>query len=418
MRTSPGRTSRPLLSVDEALALVLDRVPDQRTESVPLADAGGRVLAETVTADRDYPAFPRSRVDGYAVRAADVRAGVELPVAMEIAAGAEPAGPLPEGAAARIFTGAPAPDGADCVVMQEDCLAGGGAGADAHVRIDTDVDPGYCLVPRGYELREGETVGAPGDVIDAGLVGALASVGAHRVEVTIPPRGRVVSTGDELVPVDALPGPGQIRNSNAAALLAALTAFGARADGSTVARDDEGSLAAAVEFGLDADVCLLTGGVSVGDYDLVPQALEAAGVENVFHGVRLQPGKPLWFGVRGRTLVFGLPGNPVSSLVTATLFARPAIRALLGLPAMPPGSRRAVLLEGLAAGTWRRRYEPVRTEVTDDGRIGVRNIRYRGSGDIFGFAAADALAIVPEEAPAPEPGQEIVIVPLSSRAVR
>ena len=404
--------SRPdLVSVDEALALVLERVPEQRTETVPLSEATGRVLATTIVADRDHPDFPRSRVDGYAVRAAEGCEGSVLPITMEIPAGTEPAVPLAPGCAARIFTGAPVPQGADTVVMQEDCEA-----SDGQVAIGTTLASGSFIVPRGHELQRGETVATAGDVLHPARVGGLASVGASTVCVYQPPLGRVVATGDELVAIDAVPGPGQIRNSNAISLLAALTQFGATADGSVLARDDEGSLESAVEFGLGADICLLTGGVSVGDYDLVPAALEAAGVECVFHGVCLQPGKPLWFGVRGRTLVFGLPGNPVSSLVTATLFARPAIRRLLGLPVMPPGPRSAVLLDDLQAGTWRRRYEPVRTEVLDDGRVGVRTLRYRGSGDIFGYAGADALAIVPEGAEAPEAGQEIVIVPLSQRA--
>ena len=344
---------RSLLSVDEALALVLERVPVCRTETLPLGAVDGRVLAESIVADRDYPAFPRSRVDGYAVRAAEIAPGVVLDVSMEIPAGCEPEGPLPAGTVARIFTGAAAPAGANAVVMQEDCDA-----ADGRVRIGTAVNVGDALVPPGHELRRGEPVASSGDGLDAARIGALASVGAHEVKVYALPRGRVVSTGDELVDVDAVPGPGQIRNSNAAALLAALSSFGAIADGATVARDNRDSLNAAVEFGLDADICLLTGGVSVGDYDLVPAALEEAGVDKVLHGVRMQPGKPLWFGVHGRTLVFGLPGNPVSSLVTATLFARPAIRRLLGLPVMPPGPRTAVLIDGLARGSWRRPWIP------------------------------------------------------------
>jgi len=400
---------RPLASVDEALELVLSQVPEPRVEGVDLTAARGRVLAADVVADRDYPAFPRSRVDGYAVRAAEAGAGAELPVAFEIAAGTAPSRPLPPACAARIFTGAPAPAGADAVVMQEHCEPHAG-----RVRILRAAEAGQHVVPVGFESARGDTVGRRGDVVSPALVGALAAVGAARPAVAARPVGRVVATGDELVAVEELPGPGQIRNGNAPALRAALVAFGAVDGGSATARDDRASLAEALAFALAADVCLLTGGVSVGDYDLVPAALEAAGVAAVFHGVRLQPGKPLWFGTRGNTLVFGLPGNPVSSLVTATLFVRPAVRRLLGLPAALPGPLRAVLDGPLARGTWRRRYDPVRLVHRGDGVLLARPVRYRGSGDVFGFALADALAVVPEQARAPAAGDEIEIVALSA----
>jgi molybdopterin molybdotransferase len=405
---------RPLASVEEALEQVLDHVPEPRHEEVDLNAALGRVLAADVVADRDYPAFPRSRVDGYAVRAADVTAPGELPVAMEIPAGATPPGPLSEGAVARIFTGAPAPEGADCVVMQEDCEARAEDGGLGRVHVGRVPDAGQHLVPVAYERARGETVAAAGDVVTAALAGALASVGAVRPLVSAAPVGRVVSTGDELVPVETTPGPGQIRNGNAPALRGVLASFGAVDGGAVTARDDPASLGEALAFALEADVCLLTGGVSVGDYDLVPAALEAAGVTNVFHGVRMQPGKPLWFGIRGRTLVFGLPGNPVSALVTATLFVRPAVRRLLGLAPELPAPRRAVLDGPLGRGTWRRRYDPVRLVHEPDGRVVARPVGYRGSGDIFGFALADALAVVPEEAPAPAAGDDVDVVPLSA----
>lgn len=403
---------RPLPSVEEALAQVLEHVPEPRVETIDLTAAAGRVLATDVPADRDYPAFPRSRVDGFAVRAADVSPGCVLPVAMEVPAGTPPPAPLPPGAAARIFTGAGAPDGADAIVMQEVCEVLD----DGAVRIDEAASVGQHVVPVAWERARGDVVGARGDAVTPALLGALASVGAARLGVHSLPLGRVVSTGDELVAVEQEPGPGQIRNGNAPALRTALRAFGAADGGAVVAGDDPDALARALDFALESDVCLLTGGVSVGDYDLVPAALDAAGVTNVFHGVRLQPGKPLWFGTRGRTLVFGLPGNPVSALVTATLFARPAIRRLLGLAPELPGPRRATLDGALGRGSWRRRFDPVRLVREEDGRLLARPVGYRGSGDIFGFALADALAVVPENSDGPAAGDEVEIVPLSPGA--
>ncbi len=402
---------RTLPSVDSALEQILEHVPEPRAAAVDLVAARGCVLAADVVADRDYPAFARSRVDGYALRAADAPSGAPLPVAMEIPAGAAPCAALPAGSAARIFTGAAVPTGADAVAMQEDCEA---AADGATVTLRGDVCAGQHVVPPAFERARGELVGARGDLVTAAMVGALASVGAVRPSVLSRPTGRVVATGDELVDACSTPRPGHIRNGNAPALRAALASFGALDGGAVTARDDEASLAQALEFALAADVCLLTGGVSVGDYDLVPAALARAGVTKILHGVRLQPGKPLWCGVRGRTLVFGLPGNPVSALVTATLFVRPAVRRLRGLPPEAPGPRRAVLDGALPRGTWRRRYDPVRLVRRADGVLLARPVGYRGSGDVFGFALADALALVPEESPAPVAGDEVEIVPLAA----
>ncbi len=398
-----------LLSVDEALALVLARVPAPRTERLPLDVAAGRVLAEDVAAREDFPAFPRSRVDGWAVRAAEAHEGAELAPAHEVAAGVVAPPPLPPGAAARVFTGATVPPGADAVVMQEDCARD----ATGRVRVGRAAAPGQHVVPVAYECARGALVAARGTRVSPAVAGALAAAGAAHVAVHAVPAAHVVATGDELVAVEDDPPPGRIRNSNAPALAAALAAFGARPAAPLRARDDADELDAAVRTALAGDVCVLTGGVSVGDFDLVPATLERAGVERVLHGVRLQPGKPLWFGVRGRTLVFGLPGNPVSSLVTATLFVRPAVRALLGLPSALPGPTHAVLEGALPAGGARRRCDPVRLSHASDGRVTARPVRYRGSGDVFGFAAADALAVVPEHARAPQAGDVVEVVRLS-----
>ncbi len=382
-----------LLSVEEARALVLARVPPPRVVRLPLAGAAGRVLAQEIRSDRDHPPFRRSRVDGYAVRSADCsQAGASLRVVAEVPAGSMPDRSVGTGEAARIFTGAPVPDGADAVVMQEDCERDQDG-----VRVGKAVAPGACLVPRGHECAAAATVLRAGDVVTPSAIGVAASVGASAVDIFAAPRARVVATGDELVPVEATPGPAEIRNGNGPVLTAALSAAGAKVDGARHAADTPESHRDALSWALKADVVVTTGGVSVGDHDLVPSALDDLGVEKVLHGVRQQPGKPFWFGVRGDTLVFGLPGNPVSALVTHVLFVVPALRKWTG---REPGPRtvRAKLMGDLAKGKWRRRHDPVHLAFGSDGGLEATPVRFAGSGDIFGFTAANGLAVVPENA--------------------
>lgn len=381
-----------LISVEEALALVLAHTPGPRTARVPLDAAVGRTLAADVYADRDYPPFDRSRVDGYAI---DAKAGVgAYEVVGEIPAGSVPDFHVGSGQAARIFTGAPLPSGTDAVVMQERCTRDGDT-----VRVELAPDAGQNVTPRGCESAEGGVVARAGDRIGPAVLGALATVGATSVDVHPAPAVHVIATGDELVPIDQVPGPGRIRNSNAHALVAAAREAGAGQVTHEYVGDDAELLHAAIERGLSADVLLLTGGVSVGDYDLVPAALEECGVATHFHGVRLQPGKPLLFGSRGDALVFGLPGNPVSALVNHHLFVRQSLALLAGAPAPGHPTETATLVGALGGGKWRRQYVPVRLDFDGD-RLLADVSAYRGSGDVFGFARSDALAIVlPDDAP-------------------
>jgi molybdopterin molybdotransferase len=394
-----------LPTVEEALALVLAHVPAPQAAEAVLAESVGAVLAEVVLADHDHPPFPRSKVDGWALRAGDAAAGA-LRIVARIPAGAAPGAAIGPGEVARIFTGAPVPDGADAVAMQERCEA---SPDERTVRVPADAASPGNIVPRGAECRSGSVVGRVGDSVTPGLVGALASAGRARGLVFRVPRVRIVSTGDELVPCESTPGPGKIRNSNAPALAAAAAACGARVDGAQWGPDDDAALRAAVAWALDADVVLLTGGVSVGDFDLVPQALEALGVRRVLHGVKVQPGKPLWFGVRDRTLVFGLPGNPVSALVNVALFVRPAVARMSGRDA--PASFPAALDAPLGGGGWRRKFVPVRVR-RDGAAMRAEVLPFQGSGDVFGFSRANALAVVREDAPARSAGELAECVPL------
>ena len=397
-----------LPTVEDALALVLARVPEPEVETVALEDSGGRVLAEDVLADGDFPPFDRSKIDGYAVRAADVAAeGAELRVFVRIAAGAAPGASILPLTAARILTGAPVPQGADALAMQERCTVSADG---ASVRVPPGAASADYIVPQGSERRAGELVAAAGSTISPGLVGVLASVGTSDVRVHRRPTVRIVASGSELVPHSESPGPGRIRNSNAPALAAAARAIGCRVLGSAAAVDDADVLRTALDEALSADVVLVTGGVSVGDLDLVPPVLASLGVAQVLHGVRLQPGKPVWFGVRGRTLIFALPGNPVSALVNMVLFVRPAVFRLLGRDDAP-GAVPAVLGGPLESGTWRRKYVPV-TVRREEGELLASPVPYQGSGDVFGFSEANALAIVPEQSPARAAGAAVHVLPL------
>lgn len=403
-----------LLTVEEALRLVLAQAGEGGKETVDLASAAGRVLADDVLSDADHPSFPRSKVDGYAVRAADVPVGATLlRVVVEVPAGKAPGDRIGPGEAARIFTGAALPEGADRVAKQEDCEVTG-TGASLRVRVPAGALAEDFVVPRAAECAAGTVVAPRGTRVAAAVAGVLAAVGAARVAVFRRPRVRIVATGNELCAVEETPGPGRIRNSNAPALAAAARACGADVVSVATARDDEEEIRAALETALDADVVLATGGVSVGDYDLVPPALERLRVRRILHGVRLQPGKPLWFGTRKRTLVFGLPGNPVSALVNTALFVRPALARFQGLGTGP--SPFVVRLGGpLPAGSKRRRYLPAK--LSRDGAATVATpLPFQGSGDVFGFSRADVLVTVPEGAAPRAAGDAAEALPLFEAA--
>ena len=402
-----------LLTVDEALALVLSRVPPP-VEADQLADldyATGNVLFEDVHADGDFPAWPRSRVDGYAIRADETPGSFD--VVGEVPAGKAPGERIATRQATRIFTGGAVPHGADAVVKQEDVRVEGG-----RLIVDERVPADENVTAQASECAAGSIVAARGTVITPGVTGVLASVGRAKVRVARRPPVSILPTGAELVPVDEIPAPGRIRNSNAPALMSAMWGYGGWPEALPIGPDERPALDDALKTALAKDpaILLLTGGVSVGDYDLVPAALAAVGVERVFHGVSLQPGKPIWFGVRGSTLVFGLPGNPVSALVNAALFVRPALRKMSGRADVVPETLVATLGASVGAGTWRRRYVPARTHCDAEGRLVAAPVPFAGSGDVFGFSRADALIVVPEDSPRREAGERCRVLPLSGTA--
>jgi molybdopterin molybdotransferase len=386
-----------LLTVDEALRAVLERAAPLPPRPRSLERARGCVLAEDVAADLDLPPFDKALVDGYAVRAGDVEAcGGRLRLGEEILAGRTPTRPLGPGEAASLMTGAPLPEGADAVVMVERTRRDG-----ADVLLDEPAcRPGQNRLPRAREMRAGDVVLTRGERLHAVRLGLLASVGRSSVSVVPPPRVAVVSTGDELVEPDQVPGPGQIRNSNAAMLQAMAEAAGALAETMPIARDEPEALLEILAVALAADVVLITGGVSAGKRDLVPETLARLEVARVFHKVRLKPGKPLWFGVgspRGDQpgpLVFGLPGNPVSGVVGFLLFVRPVLRILAGLADAPPAPRRGALARAFRHAGDRPTYHPSRLVGTEAEPV-IDPLDWAGSADLRTVAGADGFAVFP-----------------------
>ncbi len=375
-----------LLSLAEARAAVLERVVPLPAEPVALGEAGGRILAEDAVATVDLPPFPSSAMDGFAVRAADSPG--RLVVVGTVAAGAPATAGLRAGEAMGIATGGAVPTGADTVVRIEDVVLEGNT-----VEIP-GVDEGTSVRPRGGDIRRGEVVVEKGTRLGAAHVAALAAAGVARVSVSRRPRIAVLATGSELRPPGELLGPGQIFDANGVLLATALSAAGAEVEVLPAVEDDPGAHRDALERGLDADVLVTTGGVSVGPHDLVRSILRSLGVEEVFWGVAVKPGKPLAFGVRGATLVFGLPGNPVSSLVGCELFVRPAALALQGASEPGPVYREARLAAAVKRNARRDELLRARTRFTDDGVV-VEPVTGQESHMIVRAAGADALVLSP-----------------------
>jgi molybdopterin molybdotransferase len=379
-----------LIPVEEALEIVRQETPVLPFEEVALEEALGRILAESVRSDGDMPRFDRAAMDGYALRAADVAAApVALEVLGEVRAGQWPEIEVGPGQAVRIMTGAPVPRGATAVQPVEKTRALD----EFRVTILVPVEEGAHVAPRGCEVKEGETVLARGRLVDAAAVAVLAATGHARVRVGGRPRVALLVTGDEIVAVGRTPGPGQIRNSNGPALAALARLAGAEVRLLGVAPDRVEATEKAVHAGLEADVLVVSGGVSAGDYDLVEPVLEAAGVSFFFTGVAIKPGAPLVFGRRGDTLVFGLPGNPVSAQVTFELFVRPALLLMQGAVAVARARVAVELLAPLRNRSGRKAHTPARVR-WEDGRLVARPVPSRGSGDLVAHARANALVVL------------------------
>jgi molybdopterin molybdotransferase len=402
-----------MISVEEALRLVESHARPLAPRRVALADAPGLVLAEDVASDINSPPYDKSLMDGYAVVASDRQP--ERLILEEVAAGNVPHRPVTPGAAIRIMTGAPLPDGADAVVAVEQTELV----SETTVRLlQVDPLPGQNVMPLGTALCAGDVVLRAGAAIRPIEIAILAEIGHGIVTVQPRPRVAVLPTGNELVQVGERPAAGQIRNSNGPMLVSAAARAGADGFELTIARDDRGNLRSLVEEGLAADFLLLSGGVSAGKFDLVPEVLVELGVEQVFHKISLRPGKPLWFGVKTigdrRVLVFGLPGNPVSGLVCFELFVRPAIAALAGRGFAAANPISARLGHAFDHKGGRAACLPARIEAkSKEAEVPtVEILTWHGSADMATLANANGLVCLPTEAISLAAGAEIKVLPV------
>jgi molybdopterin molybdotransferase len=376
-----------LLTFEQAQALVLERAAPLPSEAVELAAAAGRVTARPVAAAVDLPPFASSAMDGYAVRAADLPG--RLRVSGESAAGRPAAHALAAGEAIAISTGGVVPESADAVVPVEYVVK-----YDNEIEVADALAPGTNVRPRGGDVAAGAPVVPVGVRLRPAQIGAVGAAGVASVECARRPRAVVVATGTELVPPGAALERGQIYESNTLMLAAALAAAGADTEVLPLVADDEHAHRAALAHGLEADVLVTSGGVSVGPHDLV-RAIEAElGVEEIFWRVAIKPGKPVSFGVRGATLVFGLPGNPVSALIGAELFVKPALRSLQGTAEPLPRFERGALARELPRNDARDDFVRARSRVDGDG-VTLEPLTGQESHMIVRAAAADALVHLP-----------------------
>ncbi len=401
-----------MITVDEALAAVLGRVRTLGAEATPLAKAVSRILRAAVVADRDLPPFNRAAMDGFAVRSADVSVeGTRLNVVGEIRAGVWPDRALGSGEAMRIMTGAPVPEGADAVIQVERTAM---AGAD-EVLLGAVVAAGQNIVPRGSEAPRGSELLRPGLRLGPAHLAVLASVGVTEPVVSRRPRVAVIVTGDEVVDPGSRPGAAQIRNANGPALAAAIREVGGVPTDAGVVADEPAKTRAAIERALSEghDALILSGGVSAGDFDFVESTLGEIGVTLHVTAVRVKPGAPFVFATHGDTLIFGLPGNPVSAQVTFELFARPALLKMQGAAAFLRPKVAATLDSPLTNRSGRRNYLPV-VATASEGSLRAAPVRTQGSGDTLAHAMANALAVLEPEQTTMAAGEHVLLYPLSS----
>ncbi|MBO6853930.1 MAG: molybdopterin molybdotransferase MoeA [Marivivens sp.] len=390
-----------MISVAQALDHLFALAPTLGVEDVPLAEASGRVLARPLTARLTQPPFPASAMDGYAVCAADVAIGASLTVIGESAAGHGFSGHVTAGQAVRIFTGAPVPDGADKVVLQEDVTRTGD-----HITLGPDIGPGDNIRPAGADFAEGTPFAAP-HLLRPADIALLASMNHATVPVYRQPEVAIIATGDELVQPGETPGPDQIIASNALGLAALLREHGARPRLLPIARDTESALRLTFEMAQGADLIVTIGGASVGDHDLVGKVASDLGMDRAFYKIAMRPGKPLMAGTLNGAMMVGLPGNPVSSLVCGHVFLRPVIRAMQGLPRAALARQIAPLGRDIAANGPREHY--MRARLVDGQVIPFDR---QDSALLTVLATADCLLVRPPHDPQQVAGTHVSIIRL------
>ncbi len=405
-----------MISVNQAISIVAEHSAFLSSERLALADALGRFLAQDIVADSDLPPFDRSQMDGYAVRAADVQEATELnPRRLEIvgesAAGRGWHHEMSSGQAVRIMTGAPVPKGADSVQQVELTRE-----VDGDVEIQEPVTEGRSIVKRGAEIQTGTRVLNAGEQINAGMVAVLASFGYAEISVAKCPRVAVLATGTELVAVDQKPGQDQIRDSNNFSISAYAQMAGAIVERLPLAGDNPELLKRQISDASErCEIVITSGGVSVGLYDFTKTALKELGAEVFFERVALRPGKPTVFArLPNGTLIFGLPGNPVSVSVTFSLFARAAILALQGATETGLPGRTAVLGKSVKGAKERESYLPALLSTDEAGLLIAEPLKWGGSSDFISFARATSLVVVPPDAGKVEAGTRVRVLQLPS----
>lgn len=406
-----------MISTNEAFELIRNSVRQAKRQTLPLAESVGRRLAEAIRSDVDSPPHDKSVMDGFAVRSQDVQPGMsELKVIETVVAGGWPERKIESGQATRIMTGAPIPQGADAVVMIELTEPRTDDSGD-WVRINLDQMPsGKHRMARAANFSAGDTVFESGHPIRPIDVGLLAEVGCHSVPTYAKPSVAVLPTGDELVGCDHLPDRGHIRNSNGPMLISMAESLGLPTTCLGIGRDDPTQLAQLIERGLDHDILIMSGGVSAGMMDLVPGLLKEQGVEQVFHKVKMKPGKPVWFGVRNsgdrQSIVFGLPGNPVSSMVGFHLFVRATIDQLTGGTTGDPESVNCLLASPHQTRGDRPTYWPGRSIVDDETTRKVEPLAWNGSSDLRALGQADGLIYFSPDSHDHPAGETVKFFPL------
>jgi molybdopterin molybdotransferase len=396
-----------MISIEEALEIVLSNLPESRIEQISFQDAPGRVLAETIIATSDIPPFDRSMMDGFAVRVDDVtHAPVDLVIVGESRAGGGMPGILRRGEAMAIMTGAPVPDGADAVQMVEQSTPWG---EEPRVTILQPVRPGENIVSKGNESKAGDVILEKGRCIGPAEMAILATFGYSQMKVFHRPKVAIIATGDELVEYDEDPQPGQIRNSNAYCLTSQLRLMGLDPDYLGIARDDVAELRQVLREGLERDMVIITGGVSMGEYDFVRDVFDELGFEILFNKVAIKPGKPTVFARRGDRLIFGLPGNPISALITFECFVRPVLGRMCGMikPELP--RMKGELLADTKQTPGRTAYMPGWAFWEDDGWK-VEPLSWKSSADVVGFARANVTYIFPKNRDCLKRGESVEIM--------
>lgn len=393
-----------MLSVDEARAAILKAARALPAETVKLADALDRVLAEPIVATRDHPPFPSSAMDGYAVRSAETPG--RFKVMGEAAAGHGFEGPCERGMAVRIATGGAVPEGADTVVIQEDVTRDGDV-------IDVPAaKPGKHIRKRGVDFASGTELLPAGRKLDGIALALAAAAGAGTLSVVRRPRIAILNSGDELAEPGSTPGPFQIFESGNYGIAGLISGWGGVPLPLGLLPDDTDAIARAAERGLaESDLLVMVGGASVGDHDRARPALERLGLDLTFSKVSVRPGKPTWFGTTRHGLVLGLPGNPASALVCSHLFLRPLMEAMLGRdPLASVATKSARLAHALPANGKREQYVRARCDIDQDGRLTVRAFDNQDSSLLSVFAAANALIRQLPDAPALEAGAPVDVL--------